>query len=366
MQIGTVALFGEIVLVQIGAFHLGNVPLLRRLETGAPLSRSRDLVNAIRVDRNGGPEVLQLVDVPTPSPGPGQVLVRQSAAGINYIDVYQRTGLYKAPLPFIPGREGAGVVEALGEGVSGVRVGERVAYTHVGFGGYAPANVVDVRWLIPIPDGIDDGAACALMLQGITAQYLATDTFALHPGHVALVHAAAGGVGALLVQIAKARGARVIATVGTDAKAKIAREAGADDVIVYAQADFADATRALVGEHGVDVAYDSVGKDTWERSLSVLRPRGMLVVYGNASGPVPPIDPARLMAAGSIFFTRPTAGDYMRTREELLGRARELFSLVEAGKLRPRIGATYPLADAAQAHRDLEARATTGKLLLTP
>ncbi len=330
------------------------------------LWRSKDLVNAIQIDRNGGPEVLQLVDVATPAPGTGQVLVRQSAAGINYVDVYQRTGLYKVPLPFIVGREGAGVVEAIGDGVTGVKVGDRVAYTHLGGGGYAQANVVDVRWLIPIPDDIDDGTACALMLQGITAQYLATDTFALRPGHVALVHAAAGGVGALLVQIAKSRGARVIATVGTTEKAKLAREAGADDAIVYAQTDFAEATRALVGEHGVDVAYDSVGADTWERSLSLLRPRGMLVVYGNASGPVPAIEPAKLMAAGSIYLTRPTAGDYMRTREELLGRARELFSLVEAGKLRPRIGARYPLADAAQAHRDLEARATTGKLLLTP
>jgi NADPH2:quinone reductase len=278
-------------------------------------------VNAIQIDRNGGPEVLQLLDVAAPAPGPGQALVR---------------------------REGAGVVEAIGNGVSGVRVGDRVAYTHLAGGGYAQANT-----------------ACALMLQGITAQYLATDTFALRPGHVALVHAAAGGVGALLVQIAKSRGARVIATVGTEAKAKLAREAGADDAIVYAQTDFAEATRALVGEHGVDVVYDSVGADTWERSLSLLRPRGMLVVYGNASGPLPPIAPARLAAAGSVYLTRPTAGDYMRTREELLGRARELFSLVEAGKLRPRIGATYPLANAAQAHRDLEARATTGKLVLT-
>jgi NADPH2:quinone reductase len=323
-------------------------------------------VNAIQIDRNGGPEVLQLVDVATPAPAAGQVLVRQSAAGINYVDVYQRTGLYKVPLPFILGREGAGVVEAIGDGVSGVRAGDRVAYTHLAGGGYAQANVVDERRLIPIPSDIDDATACALMLQGITAQYLATDTFALRPGHVALVHAAAGGVGALLVQIAKSRGARVIATVGTEAKAKLAREAGADDAIVYAQTDFAEATRALVGEHVVDVVYDSVGADTWERSLSLLRPRGMLVVYGNASGPVPPIDPARLMAAGSLYLTRPTAGDYMRTREELLGRTRELFSLVEAGKLHPRIGAKYPLANAAQAHRDLEARATTGKLILTP
>ena len=323
-------------------------------------------VNAIRIDRLGGPEVLQLADVPRPEPGPGQVLVRQTTAGVNYIDVYLRTGLYKYPLPFILGREGAGVVESVGAGVTGLQPGARVAYTQATAGGYAEANVVAESLAVPIPDGIDDRTACALMLQGLTAHYLATDTFPLKPGNVALVHAAAGGVGALLVQIAKARGARVIATVGTDAKAALAREAGADDVIVYAERDFAEATRALVGDHGVDVAYDSVGKDTWERSLSLLRPRGMLVVFGNASGPVPAIEPARLAAAGSVFLTRPTLGDYMRTREELLGRANELFALVRNGKLHARIGAEYPLADAAQAHRDLEARKTVGKLLLAP
>jgi NADPH:quinone reductase len=323
-------------------------------------------VNAIQIDRNGGPEVLQLVDIPVPAPGPGQVLVRQSVAGINFIDVYIRTGLYKYPLPCVIGREGAGVVEAVGDGVTGVRVGQRVAYTQPTSGGYAEANVVAEKFLVPVPDDVDDRTACALMLQGLTAHYLATDTFALKPGDVALVHAAAGGVGALLVQIAKARGARVIATVGTDEKAQLAREAGADDVIVYAQTDFAEATRALVGDHGVDVAYDSVGKETWERSLSVLRPRGMLVVFGNSSGPVPPIDPARLAAAGSVYLTRPTLNDFMRTPEEMRGRARDLFSLVEGGKLHVRIGRAYPLAEAAQAQRDLEARKTVGKLLLIP
>ena len=323
-------------------------------------------MKAIRIDRTGGPEVLQYVDVPVPAPGPGQVLVRHRTSGINFIDVYVRTGLYKYPLPCIVGREGAGVVEAVGEGVTSVAAGQRVAYTQPTDGGYAEANVVAANLLVPVPDGIDDRTACALMLQGVTAHYLATDTFALKPGHVALIHAAAGGVGALLVQLAKARGARVIATVGTDEKAALARDAGADDVIVYAQTDFAEAATALVGKKGVDVAYDSVGKDTWERSMSLLRPRGMLVIFGNASGPVPPVEPQRLAAGGSLYFTRPTLGDYMRTPEELLGRTSELFALVQNGKLHVRIGAEYPLADAAQAHRDLEARKTVGKLLLTP
>lgn len=324
-------------------------------------------MKAIRVSRTGGPEVLELADVPVPSPGAGEALVRQSVAGINYIDVYFRTGLYKRELPFIDGREGAGVVEAVGAGVTEVKVGDRVAYAMTpNMGGYAEANALPARELVPIPEGVDDGDACAVMLQGMTAHYLASDTFALRAGHVALVHAAAGGVGSTLVQLAKARGATVIATVGTEEKAALARGYGADHVIVYANEDFADATRKLVGDHAVDVAYDSVGKDTWERSLGLLRPRGMLVVYGNSSGPVPPVEPQKLASAGSVFFTRPTLVDYIRTREELLGRARELFDAIRNGKLHVRIGATYPLAEAAQAHRDLEARKTTGKLLLIP
>jgi len=324
-------------------------------------------MKAIRVDRTGGPEVLELADVPAPSPGAGEALVRQTAIGINFIDVYFRTGLYKRPLPFIDGREGAGVVEAVGDGVTEFKPGDRVAYAQSpNLGGYAELNAVPVRELVPIPDGVDDRDACALMLQGITAHYLANDTFPLRPGHVALVHAAAGGVGSTLVQLAKARGAMVIATVGTEAKAQLARGYGADHVIIYASEDFAEATRALVGEHAVDVAYDSVGKDTWERSFSLLRPRGMLVVYGNSSGPVPPVDPLKLMSGGSIYLTRPTMPNYVRTREELLGRTRELFDATRSGTLHVRIGATYPLAEAARAHRDLEARKTTGKLLLMP
>jgi NADPH:quinone reductase len=338
-----------------------------RAETGAALLRSPDGVNAIRIDRLGGPEVLQLTDVPVPSPGAGEALVRHSAIGVNFIDTYLRTGLYKRDLPFIVGAEGGGVVEAVGDGVTDVKFGDRVVYAqspHVG--GYAEYNAVPAHVLVPIPDGIDDRDAVAVILQGMTAHYLVNDTFPLRAGHVALVHAAAGGVGALLVQLAKAKGATVIATAGTEAKAQLARDAGADHVIVYADTDFAEATRAIVGEHAVDVAYDSVGKDTWERSLSLLRPRGMLVVYGNSSGPVPPVEPQKLAAAGSVFFTRPTLVNYIATREELLTRARELFDAMRSAKLHVRIGAMYPLANAAQAHRDLESRKTVGKLLLIP
>ena len=324
-------------------------------------------VKAIRVDRTGGPEVLQLADVPVPSPGPGQALVRQSAAGVNYIDVYFRTGLYPRPLPFIDGQEGAGVVEAVGEGVTEFKPGDRVAYPSTpNAGGYAEANAVPATMLVPVPDGVDERDACAVMLQGMTAHYLVSDTFPLKSGDVALVHAAAGGVGSTLVQLAKARGATVIATVGTEEKAQLARGYGADHVIVYAEQDFAEATRAIVGDHKVDVVYDSVGKDTWERSLSLLRPRGMLVIFGNSSGPVPPVEPQKLAAAGSVFFTRPTLANYISARQELLGRAHHLFDAIRNGKLHVRVGATYPLADAAQAHRDLEARKTTGKLLLIP
>jgi NADPH2:quinone reductase len=324
-------------------------------------------VNAIRIDRTGGPEVLQLADVPTPSPGPGEALVRQAASGVNFIDTYLRTGLYKRDLPFIVGAEGAGVVEAVGDGVTDLKAGDRVAYAQSpNLGGYAEYNAVPARLLVQVPDAVDDRTAAAVMLQGMTAHYLVNDTFPLRAGHVALVHAAAGGVGALLVQLAKAKGATVIATAGTEEKAQLARDAGADHVIVYAKTDFAEAARAIVGEHAVDVAYDAVGKDTWERSLSLLCPRGMLVVYGASSGPVPPIDPQKLAAAGSVFFTRPTLVNYISKREELLGRTRDLFSAMQSGKLNVRIGATYPLADAAQAHRDLESRKTVGKLLLIP
>lgn len=324
-------------------------------------------MKAIRVARLGGPEVLEYADVPAPQPKAGEALVRQTACGVNYIDVYFRTGMYKRELPFIDGREGAGVVEAVGEGVTELKPGDRVAYAQTpNLGGYAELNAVPARELVPVPDGVSDRDACAVMLQGMTAHYLVHDTFPLRPGNVALVHAAAGGVGSTLVQLAKLAGATVIATVGTEEKAELARGYGADHVIVYANEDFAEATRAFAGEKSVDVAYDSVGNDTWERSLSLLRPRGMLVLYGASSGAVPPIDPQRLSAQGSVFLTRPTLVDYIRTRDELLGRTSDLYETIRSGKLHVRIGQTYPLAEAAQAHRDLEARKTTGKLLLIP
>jgi NADPH2:quinone reductase len=322
-------------------------------------------MHAIRIDRIGGPDVLEFVDVPAPTPGPDQVLIRQRAAGVNYIDVYLRSGLYPLKPPVILGREGAGAVEAVGANVTEFAVGDRVAYTNGTPGAYAELNAVNASEVVAIPSGVDDDVACALMLQGMTAHYLVSDVYPLRKGSIALIHAAAGGVGGLLVQLAKARGATVIATVGTDAKAALAREAGADHVIVYAEEDFAAAIERIVG-HTVDVAYDSVGKETWERSLSVLRPRGMLVNFGNASGPMPAIEPQRLSQAGSIFFTRPTLVDFIRLRAERVARAKELFDLVLAGTLHVRIGAVYPLAGAEQAHRDLEARKTTGKLILRP
>lgn len=322
-------------------------------------------MKAVRVLQHGGPEQLQLADVAVPQPGAGQVLIRQTAIGVNFIDVYKRTGLYPNEPPFTLGEEAAGVVEAVGEGVADVRAGDRVAYAGE-FGAYAEYNVVPAARCIPVPDGVDDRTACAVLLQGMTAHYLVTDTFALGEGDIALVHAAAGGVGQILVQLAKQRGATVIATAGSADKVALARAAGADHVVDYTQEDFAAATRAIVGEHAVDVAYDAVGRTTWERSLSVLRPRGMLVVYGNSSGPVPPVDPLALARGGSLFLTRPTLVHYVRTREELLGRAHDLFAHIADGTLHVRVGKTYALADAAQAHRDLEARATTGKLLLVP
>lgn len=323
-------------------------------------------MKAINVQHTGGPEALQLVDLPVPTPGPNEIRVKQSVAGVNYIDVYIRNGTYKRETPFVLGREGAGTVEAVGSGVTELRVGDRVAYMDAPQpGGYAEYVVVPVGEAVPIPAGVDDEVACAAMLQGVTAHYLAHSTYRIAPGETVLVHAAAGGVGSLLTQLAKIAGATVIATAGGAAKVALALAAGADTAIDYTTTDFAPEVKRLTENKGVAVAYDSVGRDTWERSLAVVARRGYFVIFGASSGPVPPIDPLRLMAAGSIFLTRPTLGDYKATRAELLGRTSELFALVAAGKLDVRIGATYPLADAATAHRDLEARKTTGKVLLT-
>ncbi len=322
-------------------------------------------MKAIRIERHGGPETLQLVDLPVPEPGPGEIRIKQTAAGLNYIDVYLRTGVYKREPPFVLGREGAGSVDALGAGVSEFTLGERVAYLDTPhLGGYAEYALVPAAEAVPIPPGVDDRTACAVMLQGLTAHYLIRSTYPVAPGETILIHAAAGGVGLLLTQLAKIAGATVIATAGGPDKAALARAAGADHVIDYRAADFAPEVKRLTNGRGVAAAYDSVGRDTWERSLAVLAKRGYLILVGASSGPVPPVDPQRLAAAGSIFLTRPTLGDYKQTRAELLERTNELFALITARKLEVRIGATYALADAAAAHRDLEARATTGKVLL--
>jgi NADPH2:quinone reductase len=322
-------------------------------------------MKAIRIEGFGGPDVLRLADVAVPSAGPGQIVVRVEAAGLNFIDVYHRTGLYPNPLPLVPGMEGAGVVAAVGPGVSLFREGDRVAWANV-LGSYAERVLLAADRAVAVPPGIGTDTAAALMLQGMTAQYLCTGTFPLAKGHTCLVHAAAGGVGLLLVQMAKRRGARVIGTVGTDTKAALARDAGADEVILYTQEDFLEAVKRLTGGRGVDVVYDSVGKTTAEKSLDCLVPRGMMVFYGNASGPVPPIDPLVLSRKGSLFLTRPSLVHYIADRASLEARAAEVLGDAAAGRLKVRIDRTCPLAEAAEAHRALEGRQTTGKVLLIP
>jgi NADPH2:quinone reductase len=319
-------------------------------------------MKSIQVNVPGGPENLQLVDIPTPRPGPGQALVRLAASGVNFIDIYFRTGLYKADLPIAIGSEGAGTVEAVGEGVAEVAPGDRVAYA-MARGSYAEYAVVPAAQLVKIPAHLDFQRAAAAMLQGMTAHYLTHSTFALKAGDTCLVHAAAGGAGGLIVQMAKNLGARVLGTVSTAEKAQIARDSGADEVILYTEREFDVEARRLTGGRGVDVVYDSVGKTTFEKSLNALRPRGMLALFGQSSGSVPALDPA-ILAKGSLYLTRPGLPHYLLTREELLWRAGEVLDAIDAGKLRLRIDRTYPLANAAAAHRDLESRKTAGKLLL--
>jgi len=321
-------------------------------------------MDAIRVHETGGPEVLRFESIDTPEPGAGQALVTVEAAGVNYIDVYHRTGLYPQPLPFTLGQEAAGVVERLGPDVTDVKVGDRVAYASV-MGAYARYAVVPADRLVPLPDGITFDQAAAAMLQGMTAQYLTSSTYPIQRGDRVLIHAAAGGTGLLLVQLAKRRGATVYGTVSTEEKAARAREAGADEVIMYTQADVADEVKRLTGGAGVHVVYDSVGKTTFEGSLSSLRPRGYLALFGQSSGSVPPFDPAQL-AKGGLFLTRPSLQYYIATRSELLARAEEVLGPVEDGSLALRIERAYPLRKAAEAHRALESRATSGKLLLKP
>jgi NADPH2:quinone reductase len=322
-------------------------------------------MKAIQIKQVGGPETMEVVELPVPQPKPNEALVKLAAAGVNFIDVYFREGRYKAPLPFIPGQEGAGVVTAAGSEVKSIKVGDRVAWSGL-LGAYAEYEAVPSDRLVPIPQGVSDQQAAAAMLQGMTAHYLSHDTYPLKKGETALVHAAAGGVGLLLVQMAHNIGARVIATVSTEEKAKLARGAGADEVILYTQADFEAETKRLTGGKGVDVVYDSVGKTTFEKGLNVLRMRGMMVLFGGSSGGVPPFDPIALSQKGSLYLTRPTLVNYTATREELVAHSGAVFGMIAAGKLKLRIEHTYPLAEAQRAHRDLEGRKTTGKLLLLP
>jgi len=322
-------------------------------------------MKAIQVKQVGGPEVMELVELPVPQPKANEAVVKLAAAGVNFIDVYFREGRYKAPLPFVVGQEGAGVVTAVGAEVKSLKVGDRVAWSGL-LGSYAEYEAVPADRLVPIPQGVSDQQAAAAMLQGMTAQYLSHSTYPLKNGETALVHAAAGGVGLLLVQMAHHIGARVIATVSTDEKAKLAREAGADEVILYTQADFETETKRLTGAKGVDVVYDSVGKTTFEKGLNVLRPRGMMVLFGGSSGAVPPFDLIALSQKGSLYLTRPTLVSYTATREELVERSGAVFAMIAAGKLKLRIEHMYPLVEAPRAHRDLEGRKTTGKLLLIP
>lgn len=320
---------------------------------------------AIRIHETGGPEKLRADDIPVPSPGAGEVRIRVEAAGLNFIDTYQRSGLYAVPLPFTLGAEIAGVISAVGADVRDFSVGDRVA-TAKASGGYAAEALAPAAHVVKIPNGVTTQTAAALMLQGLTAHYLAVDTFPLKPGHTALIHAAAGGVGLLLVQLAKRAGARVIATVGSDEKVALARGAGADEVVVYTRDNFTTAARAFTGGLGVDVVYDAVGKDTFSGSIDSLRPRGMFVSFGNASGPVAPFAPLLLSQKGSLYFTRPTLVQYTQTSAELRGRTDDLFGAVLSGALKVRVGATFPLTEAAAAHRALEGRGTTGKVLLLP
>jgi NADPH2:quinone reductase len=322
-------------------------------------------MQATRIHNNGGPEVLTYEEVPTPQPGPGEARVKLAASGVNFIDTYQRKGLYPLKLPIILGQEGGGVVDAVGQGVTEVKPGDKVVYTSV-LASYAEYVIVPVGRLIPVPDGVSLEVATAAMLQGLTAQYLATSTYPLHPGDIALVHAAGGGVGQLLTQIAKKRGARVLGTVSNEEKAALARASGADEIIYYTKEDFVAAVKRLTDGKGVHVVYDSVGKDTFDKSLDSLRPRGYLVLYGQSSGPVSPVNPQILNSKGSLFLTRPTLVNYIAEHEELVQRAGDVLGWIKEGTLKVRIDKTFPLAQAAEAHRYLEGRHTKGKVLLVP
>jgi NADPH:quinone reductase len=323
-------------------------------------------VRAVVVREPGGPEALEVAEVEVPSPGPGEVLVRVAAAGVNYIDTYQRSGQYPKPLPFVAGSEGAGTVTAVGDDVEDLAAGDRVAWCMVDGGGYAEQVVVPAARVVPVPESTDLALAAAAMLQGITAQYLCEATFPARSGQTALVHAAAGGVGLLLTQMLTAKGVRVIGTTSTAAKASLALEAGAAAVVRYTEQDLESEVRRLTGGRGVDVVYDGVGQATFDTGLGLLDRRGMMVLFGASSGPVAPVDPQTLNKRGSLYLTRPTVVDYIATRRELLERADAVFTQIGEGRLDIRVGGRYPLEQAARAHEDLEGRRTTGKLLLLP
>jgi NADPH2:quinone reductase len=323
------------------------------------------IMKAIRVHETGGTEKLVYEDISVPSPDPGQALVKIHSIGLNFIDVYFRSGLYRSPLPFVPGMEAAGEIDAIGKGVTGLKPADRVAYAGT-IGAYAEYALVPAEKLIPIPDGMDSETAAAAMLQGMTAHYLAYSSFPLRKGETILLHAAAGGVGLLLIQIARRIGVRVIGTVSSEKKAELARNAGADHVILYTQSDFEQEVKAITSGKGVDAVFDSVGQATFEKSLNCLKRRGMMILFGQSSGPVPPMDPAILNPKGSLYLTRPGLGHYTATRDELLWRAGDVLDWILDGSLKIRIDRTYPLKDAAQAHQDLEGRQTKGKVLLQP
>ncbi len=322
-------------------------------------------MKAIRISQYGGAEVLSFEDIDAADPGEGQVRITIEAAGINFIDTYQRTGLYPLDLPLTLGLEGAGTVNAVGAGVSDLAKGDRVAWKSVA-GSYAEQVVADEAEVIKIPSDVATKTAAAVMLQGLTAHYLVNSTYPIREGDTCLIHAAAGGVGLLLVQMAKMRGARVIGTTSTEEKAALARGVGADDIILYTERDFEADVLSLTDGQGVEVVYDSVAKATWEKSINCLKPRGYMVFFGNASGPVPPIDPLLLSQKGSIYLTRPTLNSYTQTREEYLQRTRDVMGWIQDGRLSVRIGEEHPLENATEAHNRLEGRQTTGKVLLIP
>lgn len=322
-------------------------------------------MKAIRVHQFGEADTMRYEEAPLPEPKAGEVRIQLAAAGLNFIDIYHRSGAYAMPTPFIPGLEGAGTVDAVGAGVTDLRPGDRVAYPSQP-SSYAEYVVVPADRTVPVPDDIDLNTAAAAMLQGMTAHYYATSTYPIQPGDKVLVHAAAGGVGQLLVQMAKLRGGWVVGTVSTEEKARVAKAAGADEVIRYTEQDFEEEVKRLTEGRGVDVVYDSVGKTTFDKSLNCLRPRGYMVLCGQASGAVPPIDPQILNQRGSLYLTRPSLGPYIATREELLQRAEDIFGWIQAGKLKVQVDQTFPLAEAAEAHRYMEARKTKGKVLLIP